>query len=366
MHSAHSPAPEQPDASPPNPQTIKAALDVLLRVYGIAPPIAVTITSGEQMRVDELAGRFLEWHASRVSRTRLRQSRFYLRDFVSCLGHLTIAEMRRGGCAMVDAWVCSHRGWNGCRGSVICRVKQLFKWGSDQGFYSGSPVALLDRPGNNTRVAYFSPEQVDAILRHGSENFRQAFRAMLATGCRPSELTYLDAADVTTDLHGEKYWLVHHKNEQHTGQRRRIYLTAEALEITDSLLRKFSSGRLFRSANKGRPDAPLSETYLNHGLRKVCRLPECRALGLDEFQPLQRSSGAPMRLYKYVAYTCRHTFAVRYLTGHYRDEDGQPIILGYPEVAQYMGNSAAMVEKIYGHLVEQTKFLSARLRGKRM
>lgn len=207
------------------------------------------------------------------------------------------------------------------------------------------------------RVAYFTAEQVDAILRNASPHFATAFRALLGTGCRPGELTKLTASDVEQS-EGELFWIINHKNQRHTGGKRRVYLTDEVQQITRGLLEQFPRGRLFRSGDLANPDGELSETYLSHSLREICRKPECRSLGLDDYKLAQRCDGTPTKLYKYVPYTTRHTFAVRYLTGFYKDAAGQPIILGYPEIAQYLGNSASVVEKIYGHLVTQKKFLA--------
>ena len=51
----------------------------------------------------------------------------------------------------------------------------------------------------------------------------------------------------------------------------------------------------------------------------------------------------------YPVYSLRHTCAMRLLSGFYKRKDGTRIKLGEGEVAAILGNSVAMVEKVYGH-----------------
>ena len=97
--------------------------------------------------------------------------------------------MRKGGIAKVEEWIADHTGWDSpsTRRGVVSRVKQLFKWGVDQGLIASSPIQALKRESDNVRVALFTQEQVAAILENSPPEFAQAFKVLLMTGMRPDE-----------------------------------------------------------------------------------------------------------------------------------------------------------------------------------
>ena len=322
---------------------------------------------GEGMRVGELVNLFLDNVKRKISAERFSITKNYLHDLCQSMGKATIAQLRIGGVARVERWLDDHENWRGCRRSVVSRVHQVFKWGADQGFYASSPIKALKRPRDNTRIALFTSEQVDAILANSDKAFALAFRCLLATGCRPEEFASVTADDVRKDADGEIYWWVQHKNQKYTGERRRIYLTDEVTRVTQEQLVRHPKGSLFRSKS-GRP---WSANYLHNTFREVTATEGCQKLGLDKHICLKRKAvrmkkadkkDTVVRQYEYVLYTARHTFAHRLLTGYYRDSSGAPIRLGYAQVAIYMGNSAAEVEKTYGKLARATTELSRLLK----
>lgn len=91
-------------------------------------PLDADATFGEEMKIGHLISYFLNWQEGRIAESRMHGTRFYLRDFEEHFGEMTIAEFRPGACARVDQWIKSHKGWNGCRASVVSRLKQLFSW----------------------------------------------------------------------------------------------------------------------------------------------------------------------------------------------------------------------------------------------
>jgi integrase len=326
---------------------------------------AMPLVLGEAMKVGDLVNEYIGWQENRVSEDRQTKNtitphRFkivqrYATALAKFMGNETIADVRVGGVARIESWLNTNKGWDGCLGTVVATVKQVFLFGSTgvkngQGFYSTSPIKGLERPADNRRESVFTEEQVQAILSHGTRHFKEAFKALLATGCRPGELANITAKNVKVDDAGELYWeLAMHKTKKKTGRSRRIYLTDEMQELTRRLMKQNPTGPLFRN----RFDKPeVSKSFVNASLKKICRKHEdCQKLGLSEVVSLRKGKKV-YKKNKYVAYTCRHTFAFRYLTGFYRDAHGEPIILGYAEVAQYLGNSAQEVEDTYGHMVD--------------
>jgi len=312
--------------------------------------------------VGELVNLFLDNLQRKVSAKRYNITKTYLLDLCEYMGADTIAKVKKGGVARVENWLHSHDGWDGCKRSVVSRVKQVFKWGEDQGYFPSSPIKALKRPKDNTRIALLTTAQAEAILANSNKAFALAFKVLLATGCRPEEFCSVTAADCRTDEHGELYWWVEHKNEKYTRERRRIYLTEEMQAITRQQMKRNPSGAIFRN----RVGSKWTPEYLNVIFRKVTAKPACVALGLGMHTLGKRRVNGKLvafRKFEFVIYVTRHTFAHRLLTGYYKDAMDKPIILGSDEVAEYMGNSAREVQRTYGKLAKATKVLAKRLKG---
>lgn len=315
-------------------------------------------THGEDMRVVDLANMLLENLKPKLSAKRFRNTERYLDDLCGVLGKATIAQMRRGGIAKVENWIAGHSGWNSpsTRRAVVSRVKQIFKWGVDQGLIASSPIQSLKRETDNVRIALFSEKQVDAILKNSPPAFAQAFNVLLLTGMRPDEFCRFTADDLRDDggLHG----MIDHKNQKSNmfkGEKRRIYLLFKHLKA------------IFIQAKTANPHGPLFRTShgngwsvatLSQAFREVCAKPDCKKLGLDKYAVRTNSDGTKVRKYEYVPYVCRHTFAHRLLTGFYKDAHGRPIKKNYGEVGQYLGDSAKMIEDVYGKLAKATEMLA--------
>jgi integrase len=323
-----------------------------------AGQIATTQTNGEDLRVVDLVNLLLSNLKAKVGTRRFRNTERYLADFCKRLGNSTIAQMRHGGVAKVEEWIADHSGWQSpsTRRAVVSRVKQVFKWGVDQGLIASSPIQSLKRELDNVRVTLFTPKQVEAILRHSPADFAKAFKILLMTGMRPDEFCRLTAADLHDD--GGLHAMVNHKNQkskQFRGDKRRIFLLFR--ELKD----------LFQEARTENPTGPLFRTDQNNGwsiailsreFRAVCRKRPCKKLGLDRHIEKKNTKGTTLRKYDYILYVCRHTFAHRLLTGFYKLPDGVPIKKNYGEVGQYLGDSARMIEEVYGKLAKAIEMLS--------
>lgn len=141
-----------------------------------------------------------------------------------------------------------------------------------------------------------------------------------------------------------------------------VFLTDEMQRITNEQMKRYPTGKLFRNAS----GTAWTPEYLNMLFRRICQTPDCVALNLNNSTMLKRRAKDKIkefRQFEYVIYVTRHTFAHRLLTGFYKDHAGNPLILGYSEVAEYMGNSAREVEKTYGKLARATTVLAKRIKG---
>ena len=313
---------------------------------------------GESMRVGELVNLLLDHLESTLSAKRFRLTKSYLTDFARNFGNDSVAQMRVGGIARVQKWIRRHSGWRSpstIRG-VVSRVKQVFNHAVEQNYISSSPIKGLRRPKDVVRVNVFSEEQVDAILAESEHEFAMAFKFLLLTGCRPEEACSADLTSVRNNGNrNDLHLMVNHKNFRHTGEQRRIYLLfSEAKKIVEGAVEAYDQGAALLRTKSG---VPWTDATLNKAFRAATASERCVKLGLDQHTVETTTNGVKVRRYEYVPYTCRHTFAFRLLTGFYKDRKGRPIKKNYGEVAIYLGNSAKMVEEVYGKLAKATEML---------
>lgn len=329
---------------------------------------ALTVASNaDDMTVEQLAHLRLDFLKATTADGTYRTNKGWIDDFCYHPKHgfakSTLSELKHGGVARVKKWANAHAWGDSTKSQAYKVVKAMLNFATGRsedglGVLETSPIAKLNtgngRVRGRARVSIFSAEQEAAILANADPRgiypqFGQAFRVLLATGCRPEEFCKVSAGDVKRDSDGQTYWWVEHKNQGKTGTRRRVYLTSEMQELTIRQAEAFPSGSIFRN-NWGER---WNVNTLYESLRRIVARPDCKKLGLDDFE----NGKVGVRLF--VVYTCRHTFAHRHLTGFYKRPDGTPIILNYGEVAAMMGNSAAEVEKTYGKLVQATTRLSS-------
>ncbi|HUY88976.1 MAG TPA: hypothetical protein VMV10_09600 [Pirellulales bacterium] len=346
---------------------------------------------GENLTVTELCDHYLDHLESNAKLTTYEDCLALFKDLCGEIGELTVADLRHGGVKRIKQWAKGHAGWgNSTLGIVYSRVKSVFNFAANSDdneeamdLIASSPIRKLNTGKNRMRAkareSFFTPEQEAAILTIAEASkrcpqFAIAFKMLIATGCRPEEFCTVTADDVHTDEQGNLYWFVEHKNKKHTGIRRRVYmLTAEAEQITRQQVELYPTGALFRNGW----NLPWTRTNLLNQLRRITKLPECQALGLNEhvvtnpnaIQEVKRKNSLiksevkrlpvpkERREYKYVVYTTRHTFGYRWANGVYGRE------LSYQRIADLMGNSAKEVERTYGHASQGTPGLVKALKS---
>ena len=224
----------------------------------------------------------------------------------------------------VNSWLDSKPTWKGSRRHAALAVKRAFAWADKQGLLSPSPLKGLEVEAGNRRTRVLTRDEQAAILAEIKDRpFREFVTALLATGCRPSEVARVTAADVNLDL---GVWvLATHKTFKKTGKPRVIYLTPEMLELTRRLMAEFPEGPLFRGPRGKKP-------YSRNGIR--CRFKRLRAK-LPHLPP-------------FVCYNLRHTFATQALVNG----------VGVAQVAELLGHtSTEMVSSTYGHLAGEVAHL---------
>jgi integrase len=271
------------------------------------------------------------------------------------IGGWTVKQLRTGGVERVGLLLGNRPNWGpATKRGYVSMIITAFR--NQAKFIGSNPMEGLERPAAKPRDHFYTAEQVAAIIENAnSEEFALFFNFLLHSGCRPSELCTLTAGDVQRK-DGKLRLFLHHKNEKKTGGKRYVYLKHTWMQETIAdLMQRRPKGPLFLN----HIHCPWQENSLNAALRKTIRESEkCQALGLDDhdarFQ-IKRGKKEDFRVHHYVIYSARHTFAFRWLTGFFKDQKGNPIVLSLHEVAELMGNSAMMVEKVYGHIAKSGK-----------
>jgi integrase len=300
------------------------------------------VTDYETIRVDRLCNLFLDDY-SEGGPHRVRNVTATLKSFAKQFGGDTVKSLRVGGVARIRQWL-RKQGWNQTTtGGVVTIIKQPFNWATKVGYLASNPIKALERPQAIPRASWFTAEQVTAIFAASPcQEFTEIFTVLLLTGARPEEICSLTKANIHHDR-GGMYLMVDHKTQKKTnGKQRRIELPPQAVAIITGWLAKWTTGAIFRRYGR-----QIDAGWINEQFRKATATEACVALGLDKGEVRGNK-----KWHDYVVYSARHTFATRLLVGHYG------VSKTYAEIAKLMGNSAAEVEKTYGHLGDQTDHLA--------
>ncbi|MFO0849920.1 MAG: site-specific integrase [Gemmataceae bacterium] len=267
---------------------------------------------------------FLSWSKRHHTPESYEWYRHYLQSFVSFrdAGRLVVSKVT---VSTVTTWMDAQKSWtDSSRRGAVTAVKRAFAWAEAEGYTKLHPVKHLKKPGAVSRTRVLSKaERTTVLAAIRDESFRRFVHALQETGCRPSEVARLTAADV--DLEAGVWTLHAHKTAKKTGKPRVVYLTPAMAELTRALAERYPTGPLFRSARTGRAFS-----------RNAIRI---RFMRLRQKFP--ELSGV-------TAYTYRHSFATDAL------ENG----VGIAQVAELLGHSSTdMVMKHYSKLSQRVQHL---------
>lgn len=227
---------------------------------------------------------FLSWSKSNHKTDTYVWYKNYLQAFVSFrgTGELLSSQLTP---SHVTAWLASEPEWSvNSRAAAIASVKRAFAWAETEGHLPSNPVRLLKKPSTTARSRVLTHDErakVRAAIR--DEAFRTFVFALQETGCRPSEVATVTAAQVNLTL---GVWTFEdHKTAKRTGKPRVVYLTPPMVELSKKLMALYPEGPLFRSRG-GRPFSRNAIRIRFMRLRK--KLPELKGV---------------------TAYAYRHTYA---------------------------------------------------------
>jgi len=221
----------------------------------------------------------------------------------------------------LQAWIDAHPEWSSGNKRNACRaVQRAMRWAEQQGYIDRSPVAHFEKPPAGRRDRVVLPEEFDRLLASVRDRaFRDLLLVTWETGARPQEMLHVEARHVDLE---QGRWVFPPPEAKNTKHPRIVYLTDDALAITQRLVLQHPEGPLFRNT-AGRP---WTTDAVN-----------CR------FRYLKKKLGT-----KYCLYVLRHSWATRAL------KNGVDPLT----VAVLMGHSdPSMLAKTYQHLSQDPNYL---------
>jgi integrase len=271
------------------------------------------LSQSKSLPIATLCDLFLDFSEVHQSPDAYKNYKHFLQAFCKEYGTLSVADIKP---FHVNRWIDDRKSWKGAKRHAIISVKRTFSWGEQQGLIQSNPLRTLKAPRGNRRERVLTADERTLILESVKDRqFRDFLTAMLGTGCRPSEVANVTAADVKLEI---GVWvLMQHKTVKKTGKPRVIYLSPDMLELTKRQMEKFPTGPLFPNMR--------GKVFSRNAWR-------CRFRRLREKFP---------SLAGVVCYSLRHSFATDALVKG----------VGIAQVAELMGHtSTEMVSRVYGHI----------------
>jgi integrase len=298
----------------------KLAFEAFYRLMAVRPE---NLPPADKLTVATLCDLFLDHSKKHHSPDTYDSYRYFLQAFCNSHGRELAAFIKP---FHITRWLDGHPAWKGGRRHAVMSVKRAYSWADKQGILTPNPVRNVEQDPVRRRTRVLNKdEQAEIIAAIRDEPFRELVFAMLETGCRPSEVARVTAANVNLEI---GVWVFDaHKTAKKTGKPRVIYLTPAVVDLTRRLILKHPEGVLFRGPRGGKP-------FSRNNVR-------CRFKRLREKLP---------HLKHFVCYNLRHTYATQALLNG----------VGVAQVAELLGHtSTEMVSKVYGHLADQVSHMRA-------
>jgi integrase len=301
---------------PPAAATSESLLRLLQQAINLATGDRPDQVTG-QVTVESICTSFLSFSKRHHGNDCFTNYKHFIDRFVAAHGSILAAELKP---FHVTKWLDDNPTWKGGRRHAVIAVKRAFSWADEEGLFGPSPVRKLKVPRVKKRKRVLGHDELQEILSAIRDlAFRQFMQALLETGCRPSEVARVTAAEVRLEL---GLWVFdEHKTEEKTQRARVIYLTPAIVELTRKLMQLHPAGPLFRGCR--------GQGFTRNAIR--CRFKRMRA--------------KLPHLKHFVSYNIRHTYATNALVNG----------VDVAHVAELLGHvDPSMVLSTYGHLAEKT------------
>jgi integrase len=287
-----------------------AILDAFYKLMASDPS---SVPDAKELITAQVCDLFLDHSERHNERATYLCYKHFLQSFCALHGRIKAVELKP---IHVTRWLDANT-WKGGRRDAVAAVKRAFNWADQQGLLTPNPLRNVQKPRGGRRTRILTAEERAEILAAVKDrNFKEFLTALHLTGCRPSEVARVTAAQVNLEL---GVWVLEqHKTAKKTGEPRMVYLNPEMVEMTRRLVAERPTGPLFPSKKLGRPFTKNAIRIRFRRLRE--KLPHLKGV---------------------VAYAYRHSYASEAL------ENG----VGIAQVAELLGHAdTRMVSKHYGHL----------------
>lgn len=273
---------------------------------------------GQSMRLGSLVGRYLDWSKKHHATATYHEHARILTDLVDYLPQrIAVEAITRGN---VIEWLEAHPRWhNGGRRSAISSLSACLRWAIERELIERNPIAEIKRPPKGKRKQVVSDTAMTQILAGiDSDAFRDVVLFAIEQGARPEEIRKIEARQYDCERGLIVLQVDEHKTGAKTQRKRIIYLTEASKEIVERLIASHKDGPIFCD-EVGKP-------WTRHTIS-------------SRFRTLYRR-GLP----RISIYALRHTYVTRGLAKGLSDS----------MVAELAGHSdPSMVQRVYGHLVEE-------------
>lgn len=273
--------------------------------------------------VVEVVDKFVLWVRDNRSKATADIAQERLQSFVKHLADksVTVADLT---IECVEQWASGVSQTT--RRNRIGAIQAALRWAVDRSMIAPSPILKLRKPTAARRENHLDETEYDAALEAcRSRHLKVVLITAWETGARPQEILRVEAKHL--DRKGKR-WVFEVRASKGKRRVRVVYLTDAAMEISESLAKRFPKGPMFRN----RSGRPWTTDAINCGLARI-----------------GERTGR-----KFALVDLRHSFATRMLR-----QGVDPIT-----VAHLMGHSdTSMLAKVYSHLCHDSGHLFAALNG---
>jgi integrase len=309
------------------PNTFKMWADVLFSFCtGLRPAMRERYESGDMTAVEITAARL---EAKRICEDGGG-------EYFGGFGALKVNDLK---VHHITSFVNQNPGWKTDSSKRVAKgaIKQALTYAKKQGIIEENPLADEPIGKNGKRLTEFTIEQEEAVYDHAAKAYADLFRFCLLSGARSGEYACLEKRHIEfgKDDKGEYLKATLAPHEHKTGSRTgddRIIICSDPVVIATvkEACEANPTGKLFHTSRGAVWTSTKSAGAWIHTLKSIER----------ETDIDMTCKGKPNS-----THTCRHTFAKRAL------DRGVSVYT----VAELLGDTPEMVNRIYGRSVKGTK-----------
>ena len=192
-----------------------------------------------------IADAFLDWVQNNRSPDTYEWYRYRLERFCQRYPDLSCNQLKP---FHVQQWVDSYDELTKTsKRNYVRSVKRCVKWAKQQGYINHNPVEDLEAPGAEARDLVINSEDFKVLLtKIPDECMRQLCLVAFETGCRPQEILNVEARHLEPE---HERWVFPVKEAKGKKAPRIVYLSKDALRISQDLAAKNPTGKLFRNSD---------------------------------------------------------------------------------------------------------------------